>query len=101
MYVDVLVDVRAGLLVCCLVGFSQQIFFAMTEWFLKLVFSLGEFGPLPLNFDLLSLAPSSDFVPVVAVNIEHLCIPMVAVNIEHLWRAQQALSQLCKVAWGR
>ena len=27
-------------------------------------FSLGEFGPLPLNFDLLSLAPSSVFVPV-------------------------------------
>ena len=54
-------------------------------------FSLGEFGPLPLNFDLLSLAPSSVFVPV----------PMVAVNIEHLWRAQQALSQLCKVACGK
>ena len=28
-------------------------------------------------------------------------IIMVAVNIEHLWRAQQALSQLCKVACGK
>ena len=68
MYVDVLVDVRAGLLVCSLVGFSQQIF-CHEEWFLMLV-TLGEFGPLPLNFDLLSLAPSSVFVPVP--------IPMVA-----------------------
>ena len=73
-------------LVCWFVvwsGFPSRFFFAMTEWFLMLVFSLGEFGPLPLNFDLLSLAPSSVFVP------------MVAVNIEHLWRAQQALSYGC------
>ena len=94
VYVNVLVDVRAGLLVCSLVGFSQQIFCHDRMVFDAGFFSLWEFGPLPLNFDLLSLAPSSVFVPMVAVNIEHLW-RMVAVNIEHLWRAQQALSYGC------
>ena len=49
VYVDVLVDVRAGLLVCSLVGFSQQIF-CHEEWFLMLVFFPGGVWAPPPKF---------------------------------------------------
>ena len=47
VYVDVLVDVRAGFLVCSLVGFSQQIFCHDSMVFDAGFFPWGSLGPSP------------------------------------------------------